>query len=43
VRGFGPGELEHLHDRVLALDHASKTGRAEIEAGLELLVAETCR
>lgn len=43
VRAFAPGDLERLHDQVLALDHASKTGRADIEAGLELLVAEMCR
>jgi DNA polymerase III subunit delta len=40
VRGFSDAELLRLHDRVLALDHASKTGRIEPETGLELLVAE---
>ncbi len=40
VRGFPDDELLRLHDRVLALDHASKTGRIEPETGLELLVAE---
>jgi DNA polymerase-3 subunit delta len=43
VRGFSDAELAQLHDRVLALDHASKTGRIEAETGLELLVAELCR
>jgi DNA polymerase-3 subunit delta len=43
VRGFSDAELAQLHDRVLALDHASKTGRVEAETGLELLVAELCR
>jgi DNA polymerase III subunit delta len=43
VRGFTDAELAQLHDRVLALDHASKTGRVEAETGLELLVAELCR
>jgi DNA polymerase III subunit delta len=42
VRGFSDAELAQLHDRVLALDHASKTGRVEAETGLELLVAELC-
>jgi DNA polymerase-3 subunit delta len=40
VRGFTDAELVRLHDRVLALDHATKTGRMEAETGLELLVAE---
>jgi DNA polymerase III subunit delta len=40
VRGFSDQELLTLHDRILALDHASKTGRIEPETGLELLVAE---
>lgn len=43
VRNFSDAELLAFHDRVLELDHASKTGRAEVEAGLELLVAETCK
>jgi DNA polymerase III subunit delta len=43
VRGFTDAELAQLHDRVLALDHASKTGRVEAQTGLELLVAELCR
>jgi DNA polymerase-3 subunit delta len=43
VRGFSDAELAQLHDRVLALDHASKTGRVEAETGLEMLVAELCR
>src|SRR6266536_6346395 len=40
VRGFSDAELTQLHDRMLELDHASKTGRVEAQAGLELLVAE---
>jgi DNA polymerase III subunit delta len=43
VRGFSEAELAQLHDRMLELDHASKTGRIEAETGLELLVAELCR
>jgi DNA polymerase III subunit delta len=43
VRGFSEDELAQLHDRMLELDHASKTGRIEAETGLELLVAELCR
>lgn len=42
VRGFSDAELLTLHDRVLALDQATKTGRIEAETGLELLVAELC-
>jgi DNA polymerase-3 subunit delta len=40
VRSFGPGELERLHDRLLDLDHAIKTGRIQAEVALELFVAE---
>jgi DNA polymerase III subunit delta len=43
ARGFSDAELAQLHDRVLELDHATKTGRVEAETGLELLVAELCR
>lgn len=43
VRGFSDAELAQLHDRVLALDHASKTGQIDAETGLEILVAEICR
>jgi DNA polymerase-3 subunit delta len=43
TRGFSDAELSELHDRVLDLDHASKTGRIAAETGLELLVAELCR
>jgi DNA polymerase-3 subunit delta len=42
VRGFSEAELAQLHDRMLELDHATKTGRVEAETGLELLVAEMC-
>jgi DNA polymerase-3 subunit delta len=43
VRGFQEHELTQLHDRILELDHASKTGRIEAETGLEILVIELCR
>lgn len=43
ARGFSDAELAQLHDRVLELDHATKTGRMEAEAGLEVLVVELCR
>jgi DNA polymerase III subunit delta len=42
ARGFSDADLLRLHDRVLALDNATKTGRFDAEAGLELLVAELC-
>lgn len=42
ARGFSHADLRRLHQRLLELDHASKTGRAEIEAGLELIVADMC-
>lgn len=43
VRGFNDTELATLHDRVLELDQATKTGRIEAETGLELLVLDLCR
>jgi DNA polymerase-3 subunit delta len=43
ARGFSDAELAAIHDRVLELDHASKTGRIEAEAALDLLVLEICR
>jgi DNA polymerase-3 subunit delta len=43
TRAFSDAELARLHDRVLELDHATKTGRMEAEAGLEVLVIELCR
>jgi DNA polymerase-3 subunit delta len=43
ARGFSDAELVLLHDRMLELDQATKTGRIEAEAGLEMLVAELCR
>jgi DNA polymerase-3 subunit delta len=39
---FQSEALLHLHDRLVELDHWSKTGRIEADAALELLVAETC-
>jgi hypothetical protein len=41
ARGFSPAELERLHERVLSLDHKSKTGAIDVLAGLDLLVMET--
>ncbi|GAB4196080.1 MAG: DNA polymerase III subunit delta [Roseiflexaceae bacterium] len=43
ARGFSDAELTALHDRVLELDHATKTGRIEAETALELLVVEMCK
>jgi len=43
AHAFSDAELAQLHDRVLELDHASKTGRIEAETGLEVLVVELCR
>ena len=40
---FTAPALVQLHDRLLELDHWSKTGRIEGETALELLVAETCQ
>lgn len=42
ARSFAPGELERLHDRLLDLDVATKTGRLQAETALELFVAEVC-
>lgn len=42
ARGFAPGELSQIHDRLLELDIASKTGRIQAETALEVLVAEIC-
>ncbi len=42
TRGFTPAELVRLHDQLVQLDHATKTGRAQAEVGLELLVLEIC-
>ncbi len=43
ARAFAPGELGLLHDRLLELDLATKTGRIQAETALELFVAEACR
>lgn len=40
ARGFSGDELERLHDRLLILDHQSKTGGIDVAAGLDLLVME---
>lgn len=42
ARAFGPGELRRLHDRLLELDLATKTGRIQAETALEVFVAEAC-
>jgi DNA polymerase-3 subunit delta len=42
ARAFAPGELERLHDRLLELDLATKTGRIQPEVALELFVVEMC-
>ena len=42
VRGFAPNELVALHERLIEIDHATKTGRGDIEAALEVLVVEIC-
>ena len=39
---FDRATLLELHDRLVQLDHWSKTGRVEPEAALDILVAETC-
>lgn len=39
---FSTTALVQLHDRLLELDHWSKTGRIDDETALDLLVAETC-
>ena len=38
--GYDRGALLRLHDRLVELDHWSKTGRIEADAALELLVGE---
>jgi DNA polymerase-3 subunit delta len=43
ARGFAPGELQRVHDRLLELDVATKTGRIQAETALELFVAEVCQ
>jgi DNA polymerase-3 subunit delta len=39
---FPSNVLLQLHDRLVELDHSSKTGRIDPEAALELFVAEAC-
>lgn len=39
---FAAGELETLHDRLLELDRATKTGRVAAEVALDMLVMEVC-
>lgn len=40
VRAFKAGELERIHDRLIELDQATKTGKIQAEVGLEVLVLE---
>ena len=40
ARGFREGELERLHTQIIRLDHQSKTGAIDVQAGLDLLVME---
>lgn len=42
ARGFAPHELAAMHERLAEIDHATKTGRGDIEAALEVLVVEIC-
>lgn len=42
IRGFREDELRMLHDRLLELDHATKTGRVSTEVALDILIAEIC-
>lgn len=42
ARNFRTDELAALHDRLLTLDQATKTGRMQAEVALEILVMETC-
>jgi DNA polymerase-3 subunit delta len=42
IRGFNKTELRTLHDRLLELDRATKTGRIRAEVALDLLVMEIC-
>lgn len=43
ARQFSMAKLLEVHERVLELDHAIKTGRAEAELALDALVVEMCR
>ncbi len=42
VRGFRAGELERMHDYLLELDHATKTGRMPADVALDMLVMKMC-
>jgi DNA polymerase III subunit delta len=42
VQAFSTSELETLHHRLLALDHAIKTGKINAPAALDLLVLDVC-
>ncbi|WP_129630581.1 DNA polymerase III subunit delta [Candidatus Oscillochloris fontis] len=43
VRSFEAATLDRLHDRLLELDLATKTGRIQADVALELFVSEACR
>jgi DNA polymerase-3 subunit delta len=42
ARNFRADELEALHDRLVEMDHAIKTGRIQADVALEVLVIEMC-
>lgn len=42
IRGFTFEELKKIHDLLLELDHATKTGRMGAEVALDVLVMEVC-
>lgn len=42
VKNYRPRELAALHDRLLEMDHAIKTGRIQADVALEVLVIEMC-
>ncbi len=43
ARQFSMKKLLHIHDKLVELDHAVKTGRAEAELSLDALVVEMCQ
>jgi DNA polymerase-3 subunit delta len=43
ARQFSMAKLLQIHSRLLELDHAVKTGRAEADLSLDALVVEMCR
>ena len=43
ARQFSMPKLLDIHHRLLELDHAVKTGRAEAELSIDALVVEMCK